>query len=85
MKQLIVTVLDLKARRQYDVQVPAELELEKLLDDIVQTVISYEPELSYSLGETVLYSPRKGCVLEASSNLKREGIRNGDYLILNPM
>lgn len=85
MKQLIVTVVDKKMGRAYDVQVPAELEIDKLLDDIVQTVIGCEPELSYSLGETVLYSPRKGCVLEASSNLKREGIRNGDYLILNPM
>lgn len=85
MKQLIITVVDIKTGRQYDVQVPAELELEKLLDDIVQTLISYEPELSYSIGDTVLYCPRKGCVLEETSTLKREGIRNGDYLILNPM
>lgn len=85
MNQIIVTVVDLKAGRQYDVEVPIELELEKLLDDIVQTLICYEPELSYSLSGTVLYSPRKGKILDSFSSLKAEGIRNGDYLILNPM
>ena len=85
MNQIIVTVVDLKAGRQYDVEVPLELELEKLLDDIIQTLICYEPELSYSLSRTVLYSPRKGKILDPSSCLKAEGIRNGDYLILNPM
>lgn len=85
MNQIIVTVVDLKAGRQYDVEVPLELELEKLLDDIIQTLICYEPELSYSLNGTVLYSPRKGKILDPSSSLKAEGIRNGEYLILNPM
>lgn len=85
MNQIIVTVVDLKASRQYDVEVPTDLELEKLLDDIVQTLICYEPELSYSLNRTVLYSPKKGKNLDSSKNLKEEGIWNGDYLILNPM
>lgn len=85
MDQIIVTVVDLKERHQYDVEVPTELELEKLLDDIVQTLIYHRPELSYSLNRTVLYSPRKGSVLDLKSNLKKEGIRNGEYLILNPI
>ena len=85
MEQIIVTIADIKKNRQYDLEVPTELEIEKLLDDIVQTLVGYEPDCTFGFGEVELYSPGRRKNLDRHKSLQEEYIHNGDYLILNPV
>ncbi len=80
MKEIIITVCDEKSGKQYDVEVPNDLNVENLMDDLLQAIIGYDPDLCWNLSRMQLYSPRKGRYLELSRTLYEEGIWNGDYI-----
>ena len=79
---IIVTICDIRTERMFDLEVPIKLEIDKLLVDVIQTIMGYAPELSWNPENTAFFSSRKGKMLEESQTLYDEGIWNGDYLFL---
>lgn len=82
MKNLIVTVGDSFSGRKFDLEVPADVESEKLLDDILETLRGYAPELQWRISEVTLWAQRLGRVLKPGETLEQAGVWNGDYLYL---
>ena len=83
MSKIIITLTDEKKSFAYDLELPTDLENEKLIDDIVQTIISYNPELMYQTMNTKLYVPKLNMrEINKDETLDDLGIFNGDYLII---
>lgn len=82
METIIVTITDERGSFFIDVEVPIDLPMGKLKDDIVQTLNGYCPELYLvSLG-TEIISKRCKKVLRDEETLEQAGVWNGDYLTL---
>ena len=58
MNHLIVTVGDSFSGRKFDLEVPKDVESEKLLDDILETLRGYAPELQWRISEVSLWKKR---------------------------
>lgn len=82
MPQIIITVKDDEKNVLYDLEVPNDLEVEKLLDDIIQTLTGANPALTWNLEQVSLLSPKHNRTLQPDKTLKEECIWNGDYLHL---
>jgi hypothetical protein len=82
MKQCILTICDQKTKARFDVELPTDLEIEKLLDDLTQALEGYQPSLSWNLSQTALWSPRLERQLAPQATLEDEGVWNGDYLYI---
>ncbi|MGN1419676.1 MAG: EsaB/YukD family protein [Acutalibacteraceae bacterium] len=83
MSKVIITLEDEKKSFAYDLELPTDLEYDKLIDDIVQTIISYNPDLMYQTNKTKLFIPKlKMKEMKSGETLDELGIFNGDYLII---
>lgn len=82
MKSIIVTMTNEKQDYYYDVEIPVDLEAEKLLDDIVQTLNGYNPSLYLQIFHSELVCERTGRVVEGDMTAEQAGVRNGDFLIV---
>lgn len=82
MAQIIITVSDKLSGTEYDVEVPNDLECEKLLDDIIQALTGANPQLHWDLYTSVLESPKLKKALNPRKTLSEEGIWNGDFLYI---
>ena len=83
MAQIIITVRDKRTGITYDTEVPNDLEIDKLLDDLTQTLMGADPSLHWNLDNTELSSPKLGRQLSRQKTLEGEGIWNGDYLFIS--
>lgn len=81
-KSIIITLMDEKKTFSYDLEVPADLDGDKLTDDIVQTIISFNPDLTYRTMNSCIYIPKINKVIESKDTLEGLGVFNGDYLII---
>ena len=83
MAKIIITLTDEKESFAYDLELPTDLENEKLIDDIIQTIISYNPDLMYQTMRTKLYVPKLNMKeMKNDETLEDLGVFNGDYLII---
>lgn len=82
MAQIIITVCDKRTGVTYDTEVPNDLEVDKLLDDLIQALIGANPSLGWDLNAAFLSSPKLGRKLFLRKTLREEGIWNGDYLLI---
>lgn len=82
MKQIIVTVRNESGDYAYDMEIPVDLEAEKLLDDIVQTLNGCDPSLYLQTGHYELFCERKGQALDGERTAEEAGVRNGDFIVL---
>lgn len=82
MDTIIVTVTDKKSSFFQDLEVPTDLTVDKLRDDIVQTLNGYRPELYLDSFSTKIFSGRLGRQLADTETLGEVGVWNGDYLML---
>lgn len=83
MSKIIVTLTDEKESFAYDLELPTDLENEKLVDDIVQTIISYNPDLMFQTMRTKLIIPKLNMKeMKNDETLEELGVFNGDYLII---
>lgn len=80
--KIIITLTDADKTFCYDLEVPVDLEGVKLVDDIVQTIISYNPSLLYGKFESKLFIPKNRRYLSDNETLEQRGVFNGDYLII---
>lgn len=80
MARIIITLTDSNQTFAYDLEVPTDLEYEALLDDIVQTIISYNPDLTYQPTRCRLHIPKLGRMMQNGETPESVGLWNGDYL-----
>ena len=84
MAQIIITLTDAKNSFMYDLELPTDLEYEKLLDDIIQTIISYNPDLAYQTMKSKLFVPKLMMKeMQNGQTLESIGVFNGDYLVIS--
>ena len=82
MNHFIVTVCDSFSGRKFDLEVPKDVESDKLLDDILEALRGYAPELQWRISEVALWDRRLGRILKSTETLDEAGVWNGDYLYL---
>lgn len=80
MKDIIITITDMKKRAFYDVEVPTDMEFGKLREDIVNSLNGYDPELMLNPARTEFLCYRTGRQVMAGETLATAGVWNGDYL-----
>lgn len=83
MRKVIVTLRNDRNSFSYDLELPTDLEFDNLMDDIVQTVIAYNPEVLFKTAETKLIIPKLGMrEMQSGETLEDLGVLNGDYLMI---
>jgi hypothetical protein len=82
MKNIIVTVVKDRGDECYDIEVPVDLTVDKLTDDMVQTLNGYNPSLYLQEHDMELICDRTGQKLERDKTLEQSGVRNGDYIVM---
>ncbi len=80
MDNIIVTVTNLSKSYMYDLEVPTNLTIDKLKDDIVETLNGYNPDLYLRTPTTELFCNRIGRKLLPDETLESAGVWNGDYI-----
>ena len=80
MDQLMVTLCDKRTGKQYDIEVPAELDVGRLLDDIAQALQGFDPSVYWNLSDMWMRSVRMQMYLHRDRSLYEQGVWNGDYL-----
>lgn len=80
MNSIIVTLTDKNRSFVYDLEVPSELEVDKLKDDIVEALNGYNPNLFLRTAEVELLCNRSGKQLLPEDTLESAGVWNGDYI-----
>lgn len=84
MAHIIVTLTDVNKSFMYDLELPIDLEYEKLFDDIIQTIISYNPDLHYQTMNSKLIVPKLMMKeMQSGQTLESIGVFNGDYLLIS--
>lgn len=80
MNQLMVTLCDRRTGKQFDIEVPAGLDVGRLLDDIAQALQGVDPSVYWNLPDMWIRSVRMQTYLQRDSTLYEQGVWNGDYL-----
>lgn len=82
MEHIIVTTTNVKKAFLYDLDVPTDLTIDKLKDDMVEALNGYDPNLFLRTATTELFCNRLGRQLTAEETLESAGVWNGDYITL---
>lgn len=82
MEHIIVTATNIRKSFLYDLDVPTNLTVDKLKDDIVEALNGYDPNLFLRTATTELFCNRLGRQLTAEETLESAGVWNGDYITL---
>ena len=78
----MITLTDSKHRFSYDVEVPIDLAVDKLLDDIVQSLNGFNPALYIDPFSVELFNQRMKKTILEDQTLSDAGVRNGDYILI---
>lgn len=82
MENIIVTVTNISKVYLYDIEVPTNISIEKLKDNIVEALNGYNPDLFLQSATTELFCNRLGRRLKAEETLENAGVWNGDYITM---
>lgn len=82
MENIIVTVTNTSKSFLYDLELPANVTVDKLKDDIVEALNGYNPDLHLKTASTVLFCNRIGRRLNNGETVESAGVWNGDYITL---
>lgn len=82
MKDIIVTITNKSKDFLYDIEVPVELEIDKLKDDIVEALNGYNPELFLNTASIGIFCNRINRMLDSGETLHSAGVWNGDYITI---
>ena len=81
MEMVMVTLRDEGHTFAYDLELPYEMESERLIGQIAQALHAYNHHLTLSQS-CKLYLPHERQVLRPWESLAQAGVHNGDYLVL---
>lgn len=82
MGQLIVSVRDGRNRESRDLEIPDDVKIGELLDDIIQTLNGCDQNTRPGANETDLFDVRLNQMLYRGGTAESEGVWNGDILEL---
>lgn len=82
MENIIVTVTNLSKSYFYDLEVPTNIIVDKLKDDIVEALNGYNPDFYLKTATTELFCNRIGRQLRSEETLENAGVWNGDYITI---
>lgn len=82
MENIIVTVTNISKAFLYDLEVPTNVTIDRLKDDIVEALNGYNPDLFLRTATTELFCNRMGRQLNADETLETAGVWNGDYITI---
>lgn len=82
MENIIVTVTNISKSFLYDLELPVTVTIDKLKDDVVETLNGYNPDLFLQAATTNLFCNRIGRQLSGDETLESAGVWNGDYITL---
>ena len=82
MENIIVTVTNISKSFLYDLELPVTVMIDKLKDDVVETLNGYNPDLFLQTATTNLFCNRIGRQLSDDETLESAGVWNGDYITL---
>ncbi len=82
MENIIVTVTNLNKAYLYDLEVPTNVSIDKLKNDIVEALNGYKPDLFLQTATTELFCNRFGRQLKSNETLESAGVWNGDYITI---
>lgn len=66
----------------YDLELPTNITIDKLKDDIVEALNGYNPDLYLRTATTELFCNRLGRQLTSNETLIEAGVWNGDYITI---
>ena len=82
MKPVIITLVDRQNHVQYDLELPVDVRINDLLDDVIQTLNSSDGYYRRQPEYMEFFAPRMNRVLDRRRTLWEEAVWNGDYLYL---
>ena len=82
MENIIITVTNLTKSYFYDLEVPTNITIDKLKDDIVEALNGYNPDLFLKTATTELFCNRLGRQIQPEVTLENAGVWNGDYITI---
>lgn len=82
MGNIIVTVTNISKSYFYDLEVPINITIDKLKDDIVEALNGYNPDLYLKTAATGLFCNRIGRQIQSDETLENAGVWNGDYITI---
>lgn len=81
MEMVMVTLRDEGHTFAYDLELPYEMETERLIGQIAEALHAYNHNLTLST-DSKLYFPHERQLLRPWESLAQAGVHNGDYLVL---
>lgn len=81
MEMVMVTLRDEGHTFAYDLELPYEMEAERLIGQIAEALHAYNHNLTLST-DGKLYFPHERQLLRPWESLSQAGVHNGDYLVL---
>ena len=86
MAKIIITLTDKNNSFSYDIEVPNDVEADKLLTDITAAIIGFDNKIPFNIDSSLnLIAPKNGMhPIDNSKTLLEVGVFNGDYILLEP-
>lgn len=82
MGNIIITVTNQSKSYFYDIEIPVELSIRNLKDDIVEALNGYNPNLFLKAATVSLFCNRTGHTLTDDETMETAGVWNGDYITI---
>lgn len=82
MDSVIITITNIAKSYMYDLELPTNITIDKLKDDIVEALNGYNPDLYLRTATTELFCNRLGRQLTSNETLIEAGVWNGDYITI---
>jgi len=79
---VIITITNIAKSYMYDLELPTNITIDKLKDDIVEALNGYNPDLYLRTATTELFCNRLGRQLTSNETLIEAGVWNGDYITI---
>lgn len=83
MDTVIITLTNKKNSFSFDLEIPMDVTVGKLKEDLYETITVYNPELYIRQpADFKLYCNRLGKCFDTDNTLRQEGIWNGDIITI---
>ena len=80
MAHIIITLFIEDSGKEFDLEVPTDVLIENLIDDVIQTIMGADPDLYFNPVNTALYYMDSGKRLDKDKTLEELGVFNAEKL-----
>ena len=82
MGSIIVTITNKEKGFYQDIEVPVQVNIQKLKDDIIDCLNAYTSSFDFPKHGVKIFHDRNQCFIEDTNTLEEAGVWNGDYISL---